>query len=420
MAAAAASVREAHTHSKHVAVHEKRANGLFVFSLDDEASADAAAIKLQAAYRGHLTRRALDSHAVDAASRRSKADSTLEPVAGALPLWPKAKIRGVMVINELYEEVKRAREIMALDEAVADARRDKGASITHHVNRLLGRDQRTGLLRHQAIVHTWYTSPTCQYAVAGLIMLNFLSNLIEKEIDPQSTLYPQHWRLLENSFNALFLFEFLINMYAHWFFPFFVSSWNQFDMVVVSVGCVSFFVPLIGPLKLLRTLRAVRVFRVFKRVESLNKIVAMVASAIPGVFSTSVMIVIVLSIYAMIGVEFFSTFGTSQGTDGECEYFSRSDGSPIPTRTQRHMCAGAEYFGSYSRAWYTLFQVRRGGPINLQCMPHPGLPGPALSRCVVRACMWTRPVRALSLSVGDGFRCCVCYRCSQATRGPRA
>ena len=112
---------------------------------------------------------------------------------------------------------------------------------------------------------------------------NFLCNVTEKEVDPQGVLSPNLWRTFEHTFNAIFLVELLVNMYGRWLRPFWCDAWNIFDLIVVSVGVISFGMKLEGPLKLLRCLRAFRVFRLFKRVKSLNRIIVMIVSAVPGV-----------------------------------------------------------------------------------------------------------------------------------------
>ena len=65
-----------------------------------------------------------------------------------------------------------------------------------------------------------------------------------------------------------------------------------------------------GPLSLLRLMRAFRVFRLFKRVKSLNKIIVSLGKAIPGVMNAFLIMLIVMCIYAILGVEFFKYEGT--------------------------------------------------------------------------------------------------------------
>jgi len=251
----------------------------------------------------------------------------------------------------------------------------------------------TGFWKFQPGARRFYESTRTQILVAVLIMLNFLCNIVEKEIDPQGIHSPGPdgvWRIFEHVFNSIFLVELLINMYARWLRDFWCDNWNLFDFVVVCIGCVSFIQPLDGPLKLFRTLRALRVLKLFKRVKSLNKILLMIGSAIPGVSSAFAVMVISISIFALIGVEFFSNFGahpTATMIKGGVTVYGPSPGvrsdawsgdnvtelTPVPdcsyvnddfglvgSVTSREICFGYEYFGTFTRAWYTLFQVLTG------------------------------------------------------------
>lgn len=240
-------------------------------------------------------------------------------------------------------------------------------------------DASSGFLKYKAPVRRVYTGMRTQAFVAFLIMLNFFSNVMEKETDPQGEKYPGLWRICENVFNSIFLVELLVNMYAHWWCEFWVSAWNVFDFVVVIVGCINFFIRLQGPLRLLRTLRAFRVFRLFRRIKELNKILVMITSAIPGVANAFLVMMLAISIYALIAVELFSTFGvgsaTSEGAppslppllvaldggDGaaQCSYLNLH-GEVIEAVSGRGLCLGYEYYGTFSRAWFTLFQTLTG------------------------------------------------------------
>jgi len=276
--------------------------------------------------------------------------------------------------------------------------------------------QGSGVFVFQPQAKALYEGDRCQILVAVVISINFLCNVVEKEIDPQGVLQPEVWRNFEITFNTVFLIELIVNMYARWWKAFWFDGWNIFDVIVVSVGCVSFGVELEGPFKLLRCLRAFRVFRLFKRVKSLNRIIVMVSAAIPGVTNAFLVIVIMISIYSLVAVEFFSTFGTIKDSEytgttsiggvtrtggvwdptlsvldtsygdqtvvyanlgsGQpsstyisnmtirtptptCAYLN-SVGGMVPSTTTRNICVGNEYWGTFTRAWFTLFQVLTG------------------------------------------------------------
>jgi hypothetical protein len=50
-------------------------------------------------------------------------------------------------------------------------------------------------------------------------------------------------------------------------------------------------------------LRAFRVFRLFKRIKSLNKIMVSLVRAIPGILNSALIMVLVMCIYAILGVQ---------------------------------------------------------------------------------------------------------------------
>lgn len=212
---------------------------------------------------------------------------------------------------------------------------------------------------YQEKAQTVYANTRVQGFVAALIMGNFLCNIVEKQIDPRSIKYTDNFFIFECFFNIAFLTELLVNMYAHWFWKFFKSSWNWFDLLVVTIGMMSMVgLTTDGPLTLLRNLRAFRVFRLFKRIKSLNKILQALARAVPGVVNAFAVLLLVMSVYAILGVELFGTLGDSESHEITFVY---SEGSPtVPYTTPRGQSYGEEYFGNFAAALFTLFQALMG------------------------------------------------------------
>lgn len=126
----------------------------------------------------------------------------------------------------------------------------------------------------QKEMFNWYHKPLVELFVAGLIALNFCINISEKQFDPYPEgmqRYPELWQKLADAFNLIFLLEFIINIYGstiHGVGHFWGSKWNQFDFLVVFIGCLSLFRVPIPYLRLLRNLRVFRIFRLFHRVKS--------------------------------------------------------------------------------------------------------------------------------------------------------
>jgi len=204
----------------------------------------------------------------------------------------------------------------------------------------------------QDLVSKHYNSLRIQVSVAFLIGANFLTNIVEKEIDPKGNLYADIFEAFGTFYNIAFIIELAVNIYAHWWCEFWRSGWNIFDVVVVTIGLVNMMqLPLPPAFAMLRMMRAFRVFRLFKRVKSLNKIIVAIVHAVPGVANAFLILFIIMSIYSILAVEFFTKMAA------DCTL----PGSPnVIYMTPRGGCVGPEYFGTFSRSIYTFFQVLTG------------------------------------------------------------
>jgi hypothetical protein len=210
-----------------------------------------------------------------------------------------------------------------------------------------------GFWRYKVQAQEFYKHTYTEIFVAGLIVSNFVINMTEKSIDPdpKDRRYDVVWVIFEYFYNIAFTIELAVNMYAFWLREFWSSGWNKFDFLVVSIGLLNICkVPLPGPLKLLRMMRAFRVFRLFKRVKSLGKIMESLGKAIPGVLNAFVILVLVMCIYAILGVEFFRLYG-------EGGKFKNAQGNDQELVTARGLDFGWEYFGNFPKSLYTMFQV---------------------------------------------------------------
>merc|ERR1712007_29422 len=107
-----------------------------------------------------------------------------------------------------------------------------------------------------------------------------------------------------------------------------------------------------------------------------NAIVMSLIKAIPGVANAFLIMLIVMCIFGVLGVEFFRKVGGSCG----------STVSPVFT-TGRDLCYGEEYFGTFARSLYTLFQI---------------LTGDSWSEAVVRPIVMNVPMQSYE-NVGANF-----------------
>ena len=230
----------------------------------------------------------------------------------------------------------------------------------HAARRNRGVEAPVDHLPYQYMVRRFYANPMVSWVFAFFIMANFCSNIVEKEIDPGSDVYPDTWGALDMSFTIIFLVELLINMYGcggPQCKEFYGSMWNVFDSIIVCVGLVLMSGMLYGPLSSLKLLRAFRVLRLGKRVKSLNKMMEALIGAIPGLISALALMLIFFCIYAIVAVELFRDFGE----DGTYTTYNQNGGhTEVTSITPRGQFYGLEYYGTFARSMYTLFQVMTG------------------------------------------------------------
>jgi len=243
-------------------------------------------------------------------------------------------------------------------------------------------------LPYRAEVQSVYEHRYVQRSVAFVILFNFIAIVVEKQIDPyppEYQSYPNTWARIDDVCTVVFLFELIVNMYGSFILPFFLSAWNWLDLVVVIVGTVSLAKIDLGSFAKIKVLRAFRVLRLFKRIRSLNKILVALLKAIPGVLNAFAVMLIFMTIYAVLAVELFRDFGhtaeyttlqlygqsdaqygESCGADAlDCISGSKLGGkfentTVVSAMTPRGFFYGQEYYGDFSKALYTLFQVLTG------------------------------------------------------------
>ena len=175
-----------------------------------------------------------------------------------------------------------------------------------------------------------YTGPTCQIAVATLICINFLMNIIEAQ--SSSPVIANILEVTDLVFTGIFSLELLVNLFATLVGPFLADPWNYFDTVVVSVGLVTLFVPDMPGGSSLTLMRTFRVFRLFKRIPSLKHLVGSIFTAIPAMANAYVLMTILTSIYAILCAKFYGVLGGEH----------------------------AEYFGDFFGSMFSLWQIMTG------------------------------------------------------------
>ena len=120
---------------------------------------------------------------------------------------------------------------------------------------------------------------------------------------------------------GVFVVEIALRIAAHGK-RFFTDPWSLFDFAVVAIALV----PASGPLAVLRTLRVLRVLRMLTLLPSMRRVVGGLVSAIPGLGSVILLMVLIFYVAAVVATGLF--------------------GDNFP-----------EWFGTLGESGYTLFQV---------------------------------------------------------------
>ncbi len=124
-------------------------------------------------------------------------------------------------------------------------------------------------------------------------------------------------RTLNDVFLGIFVVELAIRLTAFGSRPggFFRSGWNVFDFVVVAA---SFLPGLRENTTLLRLARLARILRIVRLLPDLRVLTIAIGRSIPGVASLSVLALLVVFIYGMVGWTIFDDHAPGQyGTIGE-------------------------------------------------------------------------------------------------------
>jgi voltage-gated sodium channel len=166
----------------------------------------------------------------------------------------------------------------------------------------------------------WLEQPRVQHTVLALIIVN----AILLGLETSSGFMAEHggWvRQLDRAILTVFVLEIGARIFVHRL-RFFRDPWSLFDFAVVAIALV----PASGPFAVLRALRILRVLRILTIVPSMRRVVGALLSAIPGLLSIAMVLLLVFYVFGVIATHLF--------------------GSHFP-----------EWFGHLGRSLYTLFQV---------------------------------------------------------------
>ncbi|MES0873659.1 ion transporter [Sinimarinibacterium thermocellulolyticum] len=182
---------------------------------------------------------------------------------------------------------------------------------------------RTDLLIETSLrerMHELLERPRVQRAIIALILVN--AAILGLETSPSVMAAAGPLLLaLDTTILAVFVVEIALRLYVHRL-AFWRDPWSVFDFTVVAIALI----PAAGPFAVLRALRVLRVLRLLSMVPSMRKVVGALLSAIPGLGSIALVLMIIYYIAAVIATNLFAA-------------------------------AYPEWFGTLGRSLYTLFQI---------------------------------------------------------------
>nr|XP_039249115.1 sodium channel protein type 4 subunit alpha B-like [Styela clava] len=167
-----------------------------------------------------------------------------------------------------------------------------------------------------------FVHPNAEMAVVGLVILNTLFMALEKE--PKGPEYANFLTMSNIVFNSLFTIEMAGKMLALSPYHYFAVAWNTFDFIVVTLSLIEMVMSdkLPDGLAVLRTFRLIRLVRILKLARSwptLSKIMSMIADSLSKLGYLTLVLLIVLIIFALAGMQ----------TVGVPFYMNRSRGIPL-------------------------------------------------------------------------------------------
>lgn len=156
--------------------------------------------------------------------------------------------------------------------------------------------------------------------IAGLIVINAITLGLETFPAVMERIGP-FLLVLDKVLLAVFTLELLTRL-AVYRLSFFKSGWNWFDFIIIVISLL----PATGGASVLRALRILRVLRLITVVPSLRRVVGAMITALPGMGSIVLLLLIIFYVGAVMGTKLFGATET-------------------------------EAFGSLLASFYTLFQL---------------------------------------------------------------
>ena len=148
----------------------------------------------------------------------------------------------------------------------------------------------------------------------NIIMVLIFLNMIVMALTYEgcSENYSNFLKSFNYLFNFIFMFECLLKLIAYGIKPYFYSSWNKFDFVIVMVsildiviadidGIDASFLKTFQIIRVLKVIRVIRVIRLVKILKELEKLIQTFQWSFSALVNILILMILIFSIIALIG-----------------------------------------------------------------------------------------------------------------------
>ena len=156
--------------------------------------------------------------------------------------------------------------------------------------------------------HAFVHHDMFEYVILLLIVVSSLCLTIDTpRLDPHGDL-KQGLERINLYLTVAFTAECALKIFAQTFGPYFSSSWNVMDLLIVGASLISLFAsvfPSLSFLRALRILRVLRPLRLLSRNPGMKVVIETLAATLPAVLNISGIVLALMLVHAIIGMRLF-------------------------------------------------------------------------------------------------------------------
>ncbi|KAL5288421.1 hypothetical protein ACFFRR_008949 [Megaselia abdita] len=160
-----------------------------------------------------------------------------------------------------------------------------------------------GWLQFQNCLYKIVRDPLFELAITLCIVLN--TAFLAMEHHGMSESFRQALDIGNKVFTSIFTFECIIKLMAL-SKDFFLCGWNIFDLIIVTASLLDIIFELVDGLSVLRGLRLLRVLKLAQSWTTMKVLLSIIISTIGALGNLTLILVIVIYIFAVIGMQLFS------------------------------------------------------------------------------------------------------------------